>query len=491
MGHFHNAATRAAALVLTSCLLVAGCSSSSDSPALTEDDNVVSDIDSIATTAQPEADPTSSEVSDEVVVSASDSVEETSEFEAPTSDNIPAETIANDQISEPTTEAVPDPFVQNRTQVDFGITVPAYQSDALQVRLTWGETDVTAGWVGDELWSVSVELPTNTENTLSETFSDRNGGIVLASFEQSYRTGINASETYTISSDQFNTESLDADEDGVSNIDELISGTDPLVDEDVLLEVRDFVVINYAVTASSNFESRITEDRPYTESFDTSLPPVEFQPEIETHSVDISINDFGDGTLFDRFTHGLSGNSRTLRGTRFNDDGSVTWTGTWDFFNRQANGNSTSLDITNTVTYVDSTTRDYTDVVSATRSEFYFRSWQIASNLRGNIIEGSRLCEPVSGNVSMEVRTNATTGSASRIEFISTNISKEVDDQYWRVVVENSIESPTETVPSEGSEYFARNLRVLLLDVNANSGVRGEDSVFEEASFICDLVEFR
>lgn len=436
MGYFNVAATPAATLLLTSSLLVAGCSSSSESPALTGNN-------------------------------------------------------ANEQDSVPTMNVVPDPVVQNRTQVDFGITVPTYQSDALQVRLTWGDTDVTAGWVGDELWSTSLDLPTDIENMLSVTFSDSNGDIVLAYFEQAYRTGINASETYTISSDQFKTESLDADEDGVSNIDELISGTDPLVDEDALLEVRDFVVINYAITASSNFESRITEERPYTESFDTSLPPVEFHPEIETHSVDISINDFGDGSLFDRFTHGLSGNIRTLRGTRFNGDGSVTWTGTWDFFNRQANGNSTSLDITNTVTYVDSTTRDYTDVVSATRSEFYFRSWQIASNLRGKIIDGSRLCEPVSGNVSMEVRTNATTGSASRIEFISTNISKEVDDLYWRVVVENSIESPTETIPREGSEYFTRNLRVVLLDVNANSGVGGEEHVFEEASFICDLAELR
>ena len=59
-------------------------------------------------------------------------------------------------------ESVPDPLVQNRIQVDFGITVPAYQSDALQVRLVWGGTDVTASWVGDELWSTSLELPTNT-----------------------------------------------------------------------------------------------------------------------------------------------------------------------------------------------------------------------------------------------------------------------------------------------------------------------------------------
>ena len=436
MDSFNDAITRTAVLLLTSSLLVAGCSSSSNSPPLTENN-------------------------------------------------------ANEQNSVPTMDVVPDPLVQNRTQVDFSITVPAYQSDALQVRLTWGDTDVTADWVGDELWSTSLDLPTDIENTLSVTFSDSNGDIALAYFEQAYRTSTSSSETYTISSDQFDTESLDEDEDGVSNIDELISGTDPLVDEDALLDVRDFVVINYAVTASSNFESRIAEERPYTESFDTSLPAVDFHPEIETHSVDISINDLGDGNLFDQFTHGLSGNTRTLRGTRFKGDRSVTWTGTWDFFNRQANGTSTSLDITNTVTYVDTTTRDYTDVVSATRSEFYFRSWQIASNLRGIIIDGSRLCEPVSGNVSMEIRTNATTGSASRIEFISTNISKEVDDLYWRVVVENSIESPTETIPNGQSEYFSRNLRVLLLDVNANSGVGGEDMVFEEASFICDSVELR
>ncbi|MFK7893982.1 MAG: hypothetical protein AB8B63_24420 [Granulosicoccus sp.] len=189
MGYFNDAATRAATLLLTSSFLVAGCSSSSDSPVLTENN-------------------------------------------------------ANEQNSAPTMDAVPDPLVQNRTQVNFDITVPAYQSDALQVRLIWGDTDVTAGWVGDELWSTSIDLPADVENTLSVTFSDRNGDIVLAYFEQAYRTSINASETYTISSDQFNTASLDADEDGVSNIDELISGTDPLVDEDAHLEVRDFVVIN-------------------------------------------------------------------------------------------------------------------------------------------------------------------------------------------------------------------------------------------------------
>jgi len=131
---------------------MAACSSSSDSPALSEDNNAVSQIDSIATTAQPEVDPISSEMSDEVIVNANDPIEETSEPAAPVSDSIPVETIADEQ-------------------------------DALQVRLNWGDTDVTARWIGDELWSTSLELPTNTENTLSVIFSDSNGDIELASFE--------------------------------------------------------------------------------------------------------------------------------------------------------------------------------------------------------------------------------------------------------------------------------------------------------------------
>ena len=156
--------------------------------------------------AQPVIDPVSGEVSDEVIVGANDPIEETSELVTPASDNTPAEPIANEQNSEPTTESVPDPLVQNRTQVEFGITVPAYQSNALQVRLTWGDTGVTAGWVGDERWSTSLDLPTDTEHTLTVTFFDNNGDFELASFEDQYRTGSNAAETYNITAQQFNSD---------------------------------------------------------------------------------------------------------------------------------------------------------------------------------------------------------------------------------------------------------------------------------------------
>ena len=140
------------------------------------------------------------------------------------------------------TPVIPDPMVQNLTVVDFEITVPAYVSDALQVRIAWGDRDFTAAWVGDEFWSASGELPTDRLQPLVVTFYDDNGGIELGTFERDYRTGSNASESVVITADQFDTERWDRDDDGVSNIAELIAGTDALSARRVLLftETRAF-----------------------------------------------------------------------------------------------------------------------------------------------------------------------------------------------------------------------------------------------------------
>ena len=132
--------------------------------------------------------------------------------------------IADDteQLPEP---AVPDPLVQNSTRVDFEITVPAYVSNSLQVQVVWGEKNISADWVGDEIWLATGDFPTDTQGLLTVTFYDRNGTVTLGSFETTYKTGSNALETYQIIADQFDTDRWDNDGDGASNIDELIAGT--------------------------------------------------------------------------------------------------------------------------------------------------------------------------------------------------------------------------------------------------------------------------
>lgn len=140
----------------------------------------------------------------------------------------PASTALQDPVVQNSTDSdsvVADPLVQNITDVEFNIEVPSYQSNALQVGVVWDDRNLAAQWVGDEFWSVSDELPTNTEHVLTVTFFDANGDITLGTFEQSFTTGTNEFEVYQVTADQFNTAAWDDDSDGISNIDELIAGT--------------------------------------------------------------------------------------------------------------------------------------------------------------------------------------------------------------------------------------------------------------------------
>lgn len=128
--------------------------------------------------------------------------------------------------------AVPEqPEVPATTRVNFDITVPAYQSNELQIRVVWGDKDLTAGWVVDESWATSDDFPTDAENRLEVFFNDRNGDITLGSYEAIFRTGINDSETIQITAAQFESMQWDDDNDTVNNLDELIAGTDPLVSD--------------------------------------------------------------------------------------------------------------------------------------------------------------------------------------------------------------------------------------------------------------------
>lgn len=121
------------------------------------------------------------------------------------------------------------PVSSATVDVNFEIEVPFFVSNALQVRVIWGDTALTAAWLIDESWSVTGTLTAETEQPLSITFSDDNGGTTLASFDTRFRTGSVAGETFNVTAEQFDSERWDSDSDGTSNLAELRVGTDPLV----------------------------------------------------------------------------------------------------------------------------------------------------------------------------------------------------------------------------------------------------------------------
>ena len=240
----------AAVVLLSSIYYLVGCSGSGGSESA-GDVNVadVSDAGDMTSGTDPEGDvledSSAGNTADSTDTDIGNNAEETASGTADTVTDTATDTVAtapvenevaadNQVLEDPVTAApvvdtpvtnpaVPDPLTQNTTRVDFQIEVPAYQSNALQVRLLWGDKDFTAAWVGDEMWSASDDFPTNTLNQLTVTFNDDNGATTLGSFEQDFRTGTNASESFVISASQFNTDRWDSDGDGVSNLDELLA----------------------------------------------------------------------------------------------------------------------------------------------------------------------------------------------------------------------------------------------------------------------------
>jgi len=94
--------------------------------------------------------------------------------------------------------------------------------------------------------------------------------------------------------------------------------------------------------------------------------------------------------------------------------------------------------------------------------------------LTGELVDGTSLCKPVAGTVSETFRS--TRGSERTV--VESNVSKNINDQYWRVsAVKITNEDTTETF-----EYFVRELRIYQTLGTSKFSESG-------AYFICDFVD--
>lgn len=415
--------------LLLSAVLMSGCSSSSDSQSFADTQNETSadtgpDTDDVASLSDDD-------VSNDVAVIV-DSTSNTAEEPVDNTSNATEQESVSTGPVVLVPSSVPDPMVQNRTQVNFEITVPVYQSNALQVRLFWGDIDMTARWVGDELWSVTTDFPTNTEFPLRVIFSDKNGALTLASFETLLRTGENSGESIQINADQFDSASWDDDNDNLSNLNEVLGGTDPLAQEQ--LEIRDSYAYPFRLALRvAFFEQALPAERPYFESA-VVLPPTDFNPPYSESETTIELDVFGTGRYVAssaRQTPSSRFGTRRV-GTRTNTGDSLNWTGAYSTFDT-SDGVSVRNEFSFEHRVLDVSRRRQNGTSSlAWRDNSEVYDQDITYNVTGRVVNDSPQCEVTSGTI-VEQFSGFT--RADRADSLETTLTKGPQDDYWSVSV--------------------------------------------------------
>lgn len=97
----------------------------------------------------------------------------------------------------------------------------------MQLDVFSGDNELQAAWVVDETWTVSDTLPANSVTELRVVFYDQFGSTTLATYDSSVETTEQEAQDFTVNADEFDSAIWDNDNDEVSNLDELLAGTDP------------------------------------------------------------------------------------------------------------------------------------------------------------------------------------------------------------------------------------------------------------------------
>ena len=432
---------RLAIIVLMSIFLASGCSSSSSdgSPSPVQSGQAGAAGDNTATDEPQHADDVGdSSVDDQADGSIEDSATgaSTEPLSEPSSEPLTeSESEPAPVVSDPATD---EPTVANTIRVDFEITVPAYASKSLQVRLIWGSKDIEATWIGDQFWTITDVFPKDAELPLSVTFYDGNGDVTLARYENKFRTGTGDLEIYKITADQFDTNRWDEDGDGVSNSVELRAGLNALVNDTVDLETRELTrlpeELRLISAMSGNYEHMIPAERPYFLHTEIDTPLI-YEPVVTdgiSHVVTIDIDESGNGSVSDKYLRTETSNRqfRNRVATRSQTDNAITWQGT-DYWLGSSAYRGEDVDFTITSEVIDEVTRTQEGIIHKEDIGTGEPHKDVSYALTGIVVDDSTWCEPVAGSMVYEGVFQLSTGTVDSL----TTLSKEADDLYWTVRV--------------------------------------------------------